>query len=50
MTDSSEKKAAPESDEHDDFNEDAKRPYIWGSFYLILGIAGLEACIYSRVS
>lgn len=41
----SEKDKTPET--KDDFDIDVKRPKFWGSFYMILGIAGLGASLYS---
>ena len=43
----SDKNTTPESDNNIDFDDDTKRPNIWGPFYLILGLGSLAFSVYS---
>ena len=47
MATDSEKSKTPETDR--DYNEDIKKPKIWGLFYLVLGIAGLLFSVFSII-
>lgn len=45
--DNPDKDKTPETNNVPDLEKGVKRPRLWGSFYLILGIAGLGASLYS---
>jgi hypothetical protein len=45
--DNSEKDKTPETKYESDLDMGVKRPKLWGSFYLVLGLGGLAASFYS---
>jgi len=45
--DNSEKNKTPETMDEIDLDKGGKRPKFWGSVYLIIGIGGLAACLYT---